>query len=199
LAWIEFMRYLSLILCFFMICNLAPAATKLLITVVEGEGAINNIRQRTARDPIVQIEDENRKPVAGAVVVFMLPEQGASGTFAGGIKTVTLLSDEQGRASARGLQPNNVSGKMEIRVTASYQGQSATAVIAQTNALAGVAAGAAGAAATGISAKVLAIVAIASAAVAGGVVAATRNGGSPSAPGLATTIAPGAGTVGPPR
>ena len=32
--------------------------------IVEGEGAINNIRLRTAREPIVQVEDENRKPVA---------------------------------------------------------------------------------------------------------------------------------------
>src|SRR5690348_13602149 len=33
----------------------APA--KLNLVIVEGEGAINNIRQRTAREPIVQVED----------------------------------------------------------------------------------------------------------------------------------------------
>ena len=42
------------------------AATPPRIEVVEGDGAINNIRQRTAREPIVQVEDENHKPVAGA-------------------------------------------------------------------------------------------------------------------------------------
>jgi hypothetical protein len=194
------MRCISLILCLFITFQMVPAAPALMITVVEGDGAINNIRQRTARDPIVQVEDQNRRPVAGAVVVFMLPEQGASGTFVGGVKTVTVLSDEQGRATARGLQPNNVAGRVEIRITASFEGQTATASIAQTNVLAGAAAGAAGAASTGISAKILAIVAIASAAVAGGVVAATRNGDGGSAPpGPPTTIAPGAGTVGPPR
>jgi hypothetical protein len=57
------------------------AVTGLSITIVEGEGAINNVRQRVNREPIVQVEDNNRKPVAGAVVVFLLPDQGASGTF----------------------------------------------------------------------------------------------------------------------
>ena len=66
--------------------------------VVEGEGAINNIRQRTARETIVQVEDENRKPAAGAVVVFTLPSQGAGGTFADGGQTLTVATDAQGRA-----------------------------------------------------------------------------------------------------
>ena len=57
----------------------APAPAKLNIVIVEGEGAINNIRQRTAREPIVQVEDENRRPVAGAAVLFLLPEDGPGG------------------------------------------------------------------------------------------------------------------------
>ncbi len=54
------------------------------IVIIEGEGAINNIKQRTAREPVVQVEDENHKPVAGAAVIFALSDQGAGGTFAGG-------------------------------------------------------------------------------------------------------------------
>ena len=57
----------------------APAPAKLNIVIVEGEGAINNIRQRTAREPIVQVEDENHRPVAGAAVLFLLPENGPGG------------------------------------------------------------------------------------------------------------------------
>ena len=51
---------------------------KLNIVILEGEGAINNIKQRTAREAIVQVEDENRRPIAGAAVLFMLPESGPS-------------------------------------------------------------------------------------------------------------------------
>jgi hypothetical protein len=41
-------------------------APKLNIVVLEGDGAINNIRRRTAREPVIQAVDENRKPVLDA-------------------------------------------------------------------------------------------------------------------------------------
>src|SRR3954447_17556088 len=71
------------------------------ITILDGEEAINNIRQRTAREPIVQVEDENHKPVAGAAVIFLLPNDGAGGTFAGGARTLTTVTDSKGQAVAR--------------------------------------------------------------------------------------------------
>jgi hypothetical protein len=172
-------------------------AGQLNLVIVEGDGAINNIRQRTAREPIVQVEDENHKPVAGAVVVFLLPDQGASGTFANGSHTLTVTTDVQGRAVAHGFHPNGVQGKLQMRVSASFQGKTATTTVSQTNAVAGVAGAAAGAA---ISTKLIVIVAIAAAAVAGGVVAATRGGGSsPQSVAQTTTITPGSGTVGAPH
>ncbi len=109
------------------------AQAKLSIVIVEGEGAINNVKDRVNREPIVQVEDENHKPVAGAAVIFFLPNQGATGVFANGTKTLTLTSDAQGRASALGIKRNNVSGQMQIRVTASAAGATASAVITQTN------------------------------------------------------------------
>ena len=75
------------------------------ITILDGEDAMNNIRQRTAREPIVQVEDENHKPVAGAVVIFLLPNDGAGGTFAGGAHTLTVTTDSKGQAVGRGPRP----------------------------------------------------------------------------------------------
>ena len=176
----------------------APAR-KLNIVIVEGEGAVNNIRQRTAREPIVQVEDENRRPVAGAIVVFTLPDRGASGVFLDGSRTLTVTTGPDGRAVARGFQPNNVEGKIEMRVTASQSGAApATATITQTNQAAGAAA------AGGVSGKLIAILAIAGGAAAGGIIAATRGGGngdqrSIPPPPAATVLAPGSATVGPPR
>src|SRR5271166_3103367 len=69
------------------------AAPKLIINVVEGEGALNNIKQRVNREPIVQVEDENHKPIAGAAVVFFLPTTGPGGTFANGSQTLTVTTD----------------------------------------------------------------------------------------------------------
>jgi hypothetical protein len=179
-------------------------ALKLNLVVVEGEGAINNIRQRTAREPIVQVEDQNHKPVAGAAVVFALPSQGASGTFAGGEHSITVISDSQGRAVARGFKPNQIQGQYQIHVNASFAGATATVTIATSNAIA---AGAAGAVAGGISAKVIIIAVVAAAAATtGGLYASGAIGGGgsnnnatiPSGPTL-ISISPGTGTVGPPR
>lgn len=177
------------------------AAPMLNIVIVEGDGAINNIRQRTAREPIVQVEDENHKPVAGAAVVFALADQGAGGSFAGGAHTMTVVTDSQGRAVARGFHPNHVQGQYQIHVTASHGGETATASISESNIAA---AGAAGSvAAGGISAKLIAIIVIAAAAAAaGGAYYATHNGGGASSATAANspiTITPGSGTVGPPR
>jgi hypothetical protein len=199
------MRWLAPVLAVSISIPLAPAAQAqnvapmLNIVIVEGEGAINNIRQRTAREPIVQVEDENHKPVAGAVVIFAITNQGAGGSFAGGTHTLSVVTDAQGRAVARGFHPNNVQGQYQIHVTASHNGQTANANITESNV---VAAGAATTvAAAGISGKLIAVIVVAVAAgAAGGAYYATHNGGNTAAPAnSAVTITPGSGLVGPPK
>jgi hypothetical protein len=171
-----------------------PAPKSLNIEIIEGDGAVNNVKQRLAREPIVQVEDENRKPIAGAAVVFFLPDQGASASFPGGAKSLTVTTDTNGRAVARGLQSNSVRGAFSMRVTASYRGLTASKSISMTNM----------AAPGGMSAaaKVWTVLAIAGAAAAGAVVAVNsgNNSGSPPAPGRPpTTISPGTPSVGTPR
>src|SRR5437016_5873714 len=94
-------------------------APKLFIAIVEGEGAINNIRLRTAREPIVEVTDENHKPLGGALVTFALPNSGPGGTFANGSKLLTVTTDSNGRATANGMQTNSSKGSYQIQVTAS--------------------------------------------------------------------------------
>jgi hypothetical protein len=172
-----------------------PVPGKLNLVIVEGEGAINNVRQRVAREPIVQVEDENRRPVAGAAVTFLLPNQGAGASFANGAQSLTITTDAQGRAVARGLRPNNVNGRYEIRVNASHQGRTASATISQTNSVT------AAAAAGGLSAKLITILAVAGAAAAGATVATTRGGnGSAGGNGASpTVITPGTPSIGGPQ
>lgn len=198
------MRWLSPVLAVLISLPLAPMAgaqdapPKLNIVIVEGDGAINNIRQRTAREPIVEVQDENHKPVAGAAVVFALSDQGAGGAFAGGSHSLTVVTDSQGRAIAHGFHPNNVQGQYQIHVTASQAGRTAVATISQTNAAA--AGVAVGAVAAGVSAKLIAVVVVAAAAAAaGGAYYATHNGGGASSAAASIGITAGAGTVGPPR
>lgn len=166
-------------------------ATALKIVILDGEGAINDIKQRIAREPIVEIRDENDRPLSGALVVFTLPDRGAGGLFADGSRSLMVHTDSKGQVVARGLQPNKTAGQFRIRVDASHQGLTANSSIAQTNVLGT-------AVAAGISAKWITILSIVGGAAAVGVVAATRGGSESSSSG-STTLSPGRTTVGPPR
>ena len=192
------MRSLTLLLAF-CIPAAAQVAPLLNLVVVEGEGQINNIKQRTAREPVVQVEDENHRPVADAVVVFTLPSNGASGSFTNGAHTLTVPTNSQGQAVARGLKPNGVRGQFQMRVTASHNGQSASTNISMTNAVLTAAGTVAAGAGHG---KLIAVLAVVGAAAAGGIVYATQTGGGPPAtpPPTPVTISAGSGNVGaPPR
>ena len=141
-------------------------APKLNIIVISGEGAINNIKSRTARETIVEVRDENNKPVAGASVVFLLPNSGPGLVSSNGSSMITTLTDANGRAVARGLKPNGQSGRFNLQVRANHQQSFGQLVIAQSNIVA------AGAAISGLT---VALIAIGAAAAAGTAVALTRK------------------------
>ena len=102
------------------------------ILVVAGEGATSPVRQRVTQDPAVRIEDDDHRPVAGVPVVFALPVSGTSGEFANGAKTLAVMTDQAGLATAQGLKTNEVPGNLQIYVTASYHGLRARTLINQT-------------------------------------------------------------------
>lgn len=115
------------------------------VVVIEGEDAVNIIQQKTAVRPIVEVRDRNNLPVAGAVVTFSIP--GGASSF-GGAATLTVATNAAGQAAVTGLTPS-VAGAFQIQVSAAFQGQIATATIAQTNVLTAAQAVAAGGAASG--------------------------------------------------
>jgi len=104
------------------------------IVILDGEDALNNIRQRTAREPIVQVQDENHKPVAAAVVLFTIRKgpTGAGGTFAG-VSTMAVITGLDGEAVAKGLESNGVKGSYTISVQATVGAVTTAAVITQSN------------------------------------------------------------------
>ncbi|MBL8229293.1 MAG: hypothetical protein JNL98_12475 [Bryobacterales bacterium] len=168
-----------------------PGATPgIKLTVKEGDGALNNIKVMRAKEPVVVVTDASDRPMAGVAVTFILPELGPSAMFPQGFST-TITTGADGVAIGRGMKPNNVVGEFEIRVVASFQGQTARAVIKQTNAAPQVSGGGGKKAAI-----IVAVLGGAGAAVALGV---TRSGKSnPSQP-SGTSISAGGSTFGPPR
>ncbi len=101
------------------------------IVVIEGEGAATDIRQRVSHDPVVRVDDDDHRPVAGAAVIFALPVSGTSGEFPNGAKSLTVVTDKDGLAAAHGLRANDIPGRLQIYVTASYHGLRARTLINQ--------------------------------------------------------------------
>jgi hypothetical protein len=172
----------------------SPAKFKLVI--VEGEGAINNVKQRLAREVIVQVDDENNQPIGGVAVTFLLPGSGPGGLFSNGAGLLNVTTNAAGRATAQ-FVPNSVGGAFQINVSASFQGQVSSTVITQTNAISAASTTAAGTAAgagtgTGISATTIALIAVAVAgAIAVGVAAGGKDDDKPTP---TPTTQPTAGT-----
>jgi hypothetical protein len=174
--------------------NDAAPITDFKVVVLEGDGAINNIRLRRAKDPVVQVL-RNERPVPGAAVTFQLPANGAGGSFAGN-SSLTITTDEEGKAAGRGLQPNRIVGPFDIRVTASSEGQTGNAVITQTNAEP---------APQGMSGgKKALIIALVGGAAVGAAMAAKGGGGSSGSSGPVTSgggavLTPGSPSIGAPQ
>ena len=164
------------------------------IEVLEGDGAINNIRLHRAKEPVVRVVDQDGHPIPNVAVTFLLPSQGAGGTFADGKTLLTVMSDNNGQAVGHGLRPNGTAGQFQIRVTTSFQGQAATANISQTNAEL---------AQGGGSSKTILILALVGGAAAAGAAVALGKGKSSSSTTTTTNpgavISPGNPTFGPPK
>lgn len=174
------------------------------IDILEGDGALNNIRQRDAREPVIQVTDENHKPVSGVAVLFLIHGggNGAGATFGGQALSLTATTGVDGIARAPGMVLRQNPGTFTIGVTATLGALVATSVIHQSAVLTALSTGAGGvgaAASTGGTAtvahhtifglsKVVAIT-VGSAVAAGvviGVVTATRSGGTSVTLGAAT-------------
>jgi hypothetical protein len=164
------------------------ARNGLKLVVVEGADA-KNVTEEIPLTPIsVRLEAGNNEPVPNATVVFTSPEAGPSGEFSNDSRSFSVITNEDGVATARGYHPNSITGSYSIRARATWQGLIASRDIAQRNIAPG----------QGNLGKRIAIIAIAGAA-AGAIIAATRSHGSSSGSSSIPTITLGGGAVGAPR
>ncbi len=176
----------------------AQSSGGLKIVVIQGEGATNNVRSRTATAPVVEVRDADDKPVAGAEVTFQLPVSGAGGYFNGWLRNQTVRTDANGRAASTGMTPNDEQGRFNIKVTAVEGSRTGSIVIAQSN----VSGSASSAARNGGKSNWWKWAAVlGGAAIAGGVVAGTRGDDTTAAAAgpRVVTVTPGVITVGGPR
>ena len=165
-------------------------AADLRIVVIEGEDSVNIIAQGTAVPTLVEVRDRNDLPVSGASVMFLLGEGGAA-TLNAGLQQVALTTNALGQAA---VTVNPVaSGLVELSVTATYSGQTATAAIVQTNFATAAQAAAAGAGTAGGAGSGAAAGGAGSGAAAGGGAAAAGGLGTGAIVGIAGGAAAAAG------
>ena len=115
----------------------AAAPHALFIDILQGEGALNDVRARTAREPIVEVTDENHKPVAGVTVLFVIDSNGGGGLGAtfNGAQAFSMTTGADGQAFGRGFQLTRTTGKFHITVDARQGNLHTRSVINQTNLL----------------------------------------------------------------
>lgn len=177
-----------------LLLNLAgPAAPRLAaqenaeryeIEIISGANLVNSVKRRVASETIVEVHDRNRKPVAGVILTFTLPQTGAGGTFTSTASNIaTVVTGPNGQAAMPVFQANDVAGSYDIGVNGQYNGsQFSTKIHVTTNP--------APAFVHSAGFKVL-LVAAAAGATVGTILAVKGNGSSK------TTITPGTPSIGP--
>lgn len=120
------------------------------IVVLEGQNGINIVKKRAAVRPVVEVRDRTNMPVAGASVTFTAPNDDPSATFLNGSRSETLVTDQTAQATVASMKPEGT-GTFKLTVTASFQGQTATATITQTNVMTAAEAARAGARGTPVA------------------------------------------------
>ncbi|MGB6941364.1 MAG: hypothetical protein WBE37_03055 [Bryobacteraceae bacterium] len=175
-----------------------PVEQSLKILVLAGNGEQNDLERRVMAPLVIQVEDQNDRPVEGANVIFRFPINGPSATFAGGKSSVTARTNGTGQAAAVNWMANGQVGTFQVHVNASYGNQVGETTVSMTNAARVVAEAKKSTAKSWWSHRwvKIAVIGGVAAAVAIGVVLATRGGGKSS--GSTVTIIPGSPGVGVP-
>ncbi len=174
-----------------------PVEQSLKILVLAGSGEMNDLERRVMAPLVVQVLDQNERPLEGAEVVFRFPLNGASATFPGGKNSITVRTSGTGQAPALNWMANGQVGTFEVHVNATYGNQVGETTLSMENVTRITVAPKKGKRESLWSHRwfKIAVIGGAAAAIGIGVYLATRGGKS----GSSVTINPGSPTVGAPQ
>jgi hypothetical protein len=116
----------------------APAETQppmesLKVIALAGNNRMNDLERRVMTPLVVQVLDQNGRPVEGAQVVFRFPLKGPSAEFTGHLPAQTVRSNADGQAAATGWMANREAGTFQVRVTATFGNQLGETTITMSN------------------------------------------------------------------
>lgn len=187
----------------------APLATieSLKVIPLAGRDEVNDIQRKVMAPLVVEVLDQNDRPVEGGEVVFRFPLEGPSATFAGGRTSQTVRTNGRGEAAATNWMANTQVGRFQVHVSASYGNQVGQLTFSMSNSTKVVQTGT-----TVLGANhekkpgwfsptwvKIAVIGGGAALVAGIILATRGGGGSSTSPGATITISPGAPSIGGPH
>ena len=178
-----------------------PVIKNLKLLVLAGNGEMNDLERRVMASLVVQVLDQNDRPVEGAEVVFRFPLNGPGAAFTGGKTSQTVRTTGTGEAAAVNWMANGEVGAFEVHVTATYGNEVGETTVKMSNVTRIVESARKGFkqahwySPTWVKIAIIAGVAGAAA----GIILATRGGSHSSTSGtVPITVTPGSPTVGHP-
>lgn len=183
-----------------------PTIEGLKVIALAGRDEVNDIQRKIMAPLVVEVLDQNDRPVEGAEVVFRFPLQGPSATFSGGRASQTVRTNGQGEAAATNWMANGQEGRFQVHVNASYGNQigqvsfsmsNATKVNQPTATVLGPGQEKHGNWFSPTWVKIAVIGG--AAALTAGIILATRGGSKASTAGATVTISPGSPSIGGPH
>jgi hypothetical protein len=175
-----------------------PAVQTLKILILAGNGATNNLETGIMSPLVVQVLDQNSRPVECAQVVFRFPLRGPGAEFPNLQTSQTARTNADGQAAAVGWVANKEAGSFQVQVSASRGNELGSATITMTNASRIVSQDQVKHKSKSSKWVKIGIIAAVAAGVTVGVVLGTRGGGG--GPNTTTvTASPGSPTIGGPH
>ncbi len=184
-----------------------PTIESLKVIALAGRDEVNDIQRKVMAPLVIEVLDQNDRPVEGAEVVFRFPLEGPSATFASGRTSQTVRTNGRGEAAATNWMANSQVGRFPVHINASYGNQVGQITFSMSNSTK-VAQSQSGTTVLGpgqekhagwFSPMWVKIAVIGgSAALVAGIILATRGGSSKSS-GATITISPGAPSIGGPH
>jgi hypothetical protein len=110
-----------------------PVEQNLKILVLAGNNEMNDLQRNVMAPLVVQVLDQDDRPMDGAQVVFRFPITGPGAAFAGNKAAATVRTNSGGQAAATNWMANGQVGTFDVHVTASYGNQIGETTLKMSN------------------------------------------------------------------
>jgi len=109
-----------------------PAVESLKVIPLAGNNAMNDLERRVMAPLVIQVLDQNARPVEGAQVVFRFPLKSPSAEFPNQQPALTVRTNADGQAAAVGWMARGT-GTFDVHVAVSRGNELGETVISMTN------------------------------------------------------------------